>query len=1072
MAKLIKLTTKSDTLNKTNSFRCQSDEDIYIEPNSTVSLLNAHISSGILSSYNVDGNDVAGLDVGLHVASLYLTENQTDRERKIIVQNGNYDITTVCAELTNACNKSLLFNSTTTPVSSTADVFKTPSNNDFGLGMLVNLNESSKVSIKFNSVQQKATDLNFSNKNDGVNVDPANGNITFTNPTGLVNTGLISQQADDVNKIVYSTSDVTGNFAIGDAVQIVSSADGSSNVVYITDIQPSVNSLTNAVGVSAISATSIQFNDVVTSTVPLDPSYSVGKIVSMDDGTSVANPLNNGAHGTINSIELPYVNPNLEITEVSDFRGLHPISIDVDNASFVDPNDQNLGVNLLFSNIQLVDAEDYGFVDDRFVSIWKTPNYGDLYCVATITNVQADNTGTGNGIIVTVYPLANSLGKNININVKNCNHVKVFDIFDTNLDGGYDIEKIPTIDGSLPSAGGDFNGTLITVLYDKLPLFQCVVQDITNIANTAFGNRIKLQINEYTALNDAGTLISDINAYYKFVSIFNNLDDIKIRDISTIFVDKFVSSKPVASNTIPFLDLDPLVIDELNGNSFEGIIMNGNLFDYVLTDGSSYTVIPIDFTEVDEVRYNFINAVFIELRDTTEAPYLVKTNTDKNVILNLTNLDVPDLTALPISRLWLGYDIYVSNEITLNVQALRRSLKDYDLMIKGTLTKGQPQSYALQDNRLSRSCGRAVIRIQNVGACEFGIMPETSDFLNQSITNNYVRVKIQNNPGGGFIYTLWQGTRRFRLKTNLEALSGDRVCIQWGVCPSTTDFEYNNNINGGTNPAAINNASFTASAGVVTDSDRQKMLFSVVRNGELNNYFYLGSIQTGGDFAKVIPWTPRASPYLEPIYFDNTGNYRIYCCPNQATLRLIEITIDPTIVTVDGVTKYLTEDTVIYDSSIHSQDHPDLVEGSHRLNSFSNSWLWLWRDLYFQKQLGFKSPRQYVSAASGSFVATADYLTAYLPENLVVFLDNVACSSYDLEKVKGLRRNIIGTAISTNGKIGEVNVEPSNLYKIALNNKERINIRKFSVSFETFYGEEVILMSARAVVNLLFEQSK
>jgi hypothetical protein len=54
--------------------------------------------------------------------------------------------------------------------------------------------------------------------------------------------------------------------------------------------------------------------------------------------------------------------------------------------------------------------------------------------------------------------------------------------------------------------------------------------------------------------------------------------------------------------------------------------------------------------------------------------------------------------------------------------------------------------------------------------------------------------------------------------------------------------------------------------------------------------------------------------------------------------------------------------------------------------------------------------------------------------------------------------------------MGEINIEPTNLYKISLQNKQPINLKKFNVSFENFYGDQIQLQTAKAVVNLLFEE--
>ena len=92
---------------------------------------------------------------------------------------------------------------------------------------------------------------------------------------------------------------------------------------------------------------------------------------------------------------------------------------------------------------------------------------------------------------------------------------------------------------------------------------------------------------------------------------------------------------------------------------------------------------------------------------------------------------------------------------------------------------------------------------------------------------------------------------------------------------------------------------------------------------------------------------------------------------------------------------------------------------------------------------------------------------------MVILLDNISnVQTFDLNKSNGGRRNIIATCVNTQNGNGEIIIEPANLYKIALNNKDPINLKRYVVSFEDFFQNEIILQSARACVNLLFETPK
>lgn len=1083
MAKLIKLTSKEGIVNNGNSFKCQSDEDIYVEPMSTVSLLNAHISSGILSSYNVDGTEIEGQDTGLAVASLYLTSDKSDRERRVVVRNGDYDITSITQELTNAANKSLIYNSTPTPISSTADVYKTPANADFGLQMMVGLaagTESSKVSITFNSSQQIASNLTFSAKNDGVNIDPATGNISYTNPVGQVQVGLQTQLANQLTTTVTTTEDATTvGFAVGDGVTLVNTTNGNANDVLITAIGPATNTLTTAVDVTFVNANTVVLDDPLIAPAGIPAEYAVDKVVTLDDGTSVTNPISNGIHGKIANASAAYINNNIPITEIAEFKGFQPTTIyNIIAKNLVDPNDVTQGV-VLTIDAQFADAADLGFEIGRNLSIWtQADGMGSPHAVIQIADVTDNN---GNIDILTSAP-ATVTGKGFAL--QQCQSVISFDVIVTADNGGRDIQYIPTIDGSPLSTTGSFDGTNVTCMNGNTPFSQNTIQNIENIVGSPNKNKITFQPNQLICSgpdpNGVLILLTDLDAYLQFVRYYTTIAD--INTVSTIIVDKVQSDLPLTlanltANQPDLVDVGhDVVFDSQNGTITDNFTIASAPFEFKINNLASPNdiccFIPVVNGGIGGLAgYNDINTFFMSLRDSANAFSIIADDANKQITLQLKDLD-NSVTNTQV-RLWLGFDIYTNSAVTLNIRGLATPLNTYDLMIKGTVNKGANASFCVQDTRLSKSCGRSVFKVVTAGPCELGLMSETPDFLSQSVGDNLVRVKIQNAIGAaGFVYTLWRGNTQIALKRQLPALDGDRVCIEWGVGPSADNFEYNDTVNDATNPINITAASYFQSVGDITDNDRQKMLFSVCRNAQNNSYFYLGATADAGNAGKVIPWTPRDSPYVEPVYYDNSGNYRIYVCPNQAVVKLIEITKDPTLTTINGVVSYITGDTVIYDETQHGQDHPDLTDNVHRLESFGSFWYWVWNDIYFQKQLGYKAPSQYINAAKGSFNATTDYLTAYLPENLVIFLDNIPSESYDLEKVKGGRRNIIGTCINTQGKVGEINVEPANLYRISLNNKQPINLRKFFVSFETFYGEQIKLMSAKAVVNLLIEGPK
>jgi hypothetical protein len=1087
MAKLVKLTSKDEGNNNSNSFKCQSDEDIIIAPFSNVSLLNAHISSGILSSYSIDGTDVAGNMSGLNVASLYLTKDKSDRERKVICRNGDYDITGMLQELTDASNKSLIFNSTPTTLSTTTDIFTTPDALDFGLQMVSGIGsglETNKVSIKFNSSAQITDNFTYTNKNDGVNVDPTTGNVTYANPSGLASVGLDQANADDVNKTVRTVSQ-TGAipFAIGDSCVLVDNLNQRTAVVNIRTISTVGSSIDNAEDIAVVNANTVKTTNNF-QTVPAIFTANIGNDITMDDGTTVfPAPTSNPIYGKLQGANVVYNHTNIGVQEVNAFSGFDlyesPVTKPVVYANGLDISG---GINVIYDGDNAASIAAVGFDVGNNICIFS----GDVgtgavpLLICTIT-AAVDN-GPDTVLTINNFTLMNTPTADDLTIYKNLVSIEGFR---TNIGGGYDLQYIPSVDGTL----NNFNGTKCALYIGNSVLFQAEINDIILDATVGTGtdtNVINFTPNSIVCVGKVGglgpdVLLDNIDALLRVMTLYHTLADAQLQAAKLVFIDKVVSETATPLASIPnvdgpFVNTDDVVIDELNGSLLDQLLINGVPFDFDLNPTDKHSVFPIDFDIGNPlVKYQIVSQAFNQLTDSKNAPILCRVDNTKNLQLTL-DVGTTDLTAVTVAptRIWFGTDITTVFQFNLNVRGLTANLSNFDTIIRGTLNKGAQKSFALQDTRLAKSCGRVVVKLVTVGAGECGIITESSDFTNLNTSDNLVRIKIENTRTGGLAYRLYRGDRLVPLGTDIVPAIGDKICIQWGVSPSVNDLEYKSNIGPATNPNNITANDVFGSTGDINEQDRQKMLFSISRTGS-NQWIYLGAprpTNVNDQRNRVIPWTPRQTPFVEPLFYDNSGNYRVYIAPYQSTMKLIELTKDPTLVTVDGVTKEISGDVQIYNDDLHSITHPDLVDLPHRLTSFQNYWYWQFNDLYFQKSLGYKSPSLLVNGATGSFNAQLDFLTAYLPENIVIFLDNLPSDTYDLEKTKGQRRNIIGVSVSTQGKVGEISIEPNNLYKIALNNKQPINLRKFLVSFETFYGEQVKLQSARAVVNLLFEPPK
>jgi hypothetical protein len=1089
MAKLVKLTSKEGVVNNGNSFKCQSDEDIYIEPMSTISLLNAHISSGILSSYNVDGTVVKGQDTGLHVSSLYLTEDKTDRERQIVCQNGDYNITTLTRELSRASNIALQYQSASTAVSGTSDVFTTPSESDFGLQMLSTLNTDSKVAVKFNWAAQKTTAFSCSNKSDGVQFDATTNQISYTNPTGLTSVNLNTAQANQALKQVTSVEiQNASGFAVNDSVKLVDSLNGTTATVGIAAIDATGSNLDNAIDVTVVNDVQVLSNNLFTTAIAYN---KAGLEMTMDDGTSAANPVNNPVYAKIDNAQLQYDNKNLTIEEVKVLNGLN-YNNTIKHTDVKDNRKRNPFPEASFeitTTLNFVDAANYGFEVGRAIVIFE--DAASPYMCGIITNVS-DNGGFVKYKFeqYSRIPPTTSAGnkKKINKDKLDAGYSVSFDFFLTNAGGGVEIANIPN--------DGTFDGSLITIYRKNLgnntiePLAQAVLQDIEDQpASVKIQNYIKLQPLSLVCLDETGgVLLTGLDALNR-ICTFYKLDDQTKNFI--VFSDRVVSEKVLDATDATLYPQDgaDVVIDLYTGTILNNITIPSAPYNFDIGDlAGQHGIFPIEFGAGPDVdKYKASSQFFYDLTFSQIAYSLIENDASAKLLITFIkntisapNNDLTQATVAPV-RLWFGTNITTVYTFTLNNTGnLTKQLSSFDSMIKGTLVKSQAEALAVEDTRLSKSCGRIVFKVVNAGNCEFGIIPETQNFINQNTIDGFVRIVIRRNASGNLVYRLFKGNVQVPLKTDLLVAQGDRVCIQWGVCPSSIDFEYSDIISSATNPSTIDITDVEQSTGDYNDQDRGKMLFSVLRANRVNNYIYLGcpvgnpNETTNQDKAlsKTIPWTPRANPYIPPIYYDNLGNYRVYVAPNLATVQIIELTQDPTLINVNGVLKEISGENIIYDDNLHSVDHPDLVDIPSKYTSFSQYWYWNWVNLSFQKQLGYKTPSALIHALTGSFIAQTDYLTAYLPDNIVIFLDNLPCETYDLEKVKGTRRNIIGVCINNVGKVGEINVEPNNLYKIALNNKQPINLRKFYVSFETFFGEQIQLMSAKAVVNLLIEGPK
>ena len=1090
MAKLVKLTSDEGINTNSNSFKVQSDDDIIIAPNSTVSLLNGHISSGILSNYKIENEAIIGRDNGTIAGSLYLVADPTkpldpnkpvddptnyDRKRDVLVKTGDYSIIPMTNELTRAFNTALVYNSTSTMISNTSNTLSTPSALDFGLETLVTLDNTKKVEIKYSTAAQKTTaDFSFSNKSPGVQID-AQGNITYTTPSGYAQADLVAPLANNTTKQVFTASDPTGSFSQYDSVTLTNKTGSEVRPASIRNIVLAGSSTDNALALDPTKAdtTNLVVYSAANYTTINGISINPTSDITTDDGTGTASvPAANVAHGKImpngavppaaNGIELEFNNTNYLITETTQAIGLGGVP----QFNFLQAPILNQdGTYTFVIDSPFADAVTNHFLVDAVYYITNTTDAIECLAQATAVNENVGTNPSTISLVCNVQPYQGKAPTIANMNKINCFEVMEFD----------DDNRINT-----PMQDGHQIG-----VFDKDHNLLCTfeIDTIVNTGGTFLINALAGSLVRESA--DGTALLTGMDAMADFIRIVLDpaFDETQAYVIN---VDRVLSDSTLDPTTVTIADGDTYAIaDDGNTLNVAGLVA-ATPYGYTDDAGDEYTIFPINpnlATALDTYKYR--KELFPVLLISNEFRIFKDDNTAR-IKITLLNCDNPANLATA-TRIWSGTNVVDTYAITVAINSGGKTpdLTKYDLMLKGTIVRTPDQAYCVEDNRLAHGCGRIAFLVISAKACEFGVMPETNDFNSQTTGSNNLRIAIENSKGGYLGYSLYRGSgrgSRVSLKRSIVAKDGDRVVIQYGVSSSSRDFEYVeggaiNNATSANAAAAAAAANTEAGSNIIAEEDRSKILISIVRTGRVNDYIYLGCPISDPNIgaadtqvSMTIPWTPRSNPYIEPQYWDSTINLHAYVCPNQATIRMLELTPTPTITFSNGVYIENPCDPVLVDTTKAPQ-HPDLVDEAHRLKTLANYYNFQFSNLNIQKSLGYKSSTNVLNGSQGKWVADLPYISALLPENLCILLDTLpSVQTYDLGKTNGRRRSIIGVVVNSQDRAGEIVIEPSNLYKIKLNNKEPINLRRFVVSLEDFYGKQVILQSARAVINLLFEE--
>jgi len=1053
MAKLVKLTTTIDKLRDTNSYLSICNDDILVEPNSKVSLLNAHISSGLQANYEIKGTDSIG-----QVASGEIVGNITlgpgDRERDIIIPNSTYSINQLINAMENQMNNSLVFESTCTRTAGTnLDTVKTL---DFNLetGMQI-ATDTNCVQIDYNSAPQKMrADLKFSNKSTGIVIDSATGDISYGTPSGYQQALLDKTQA--TRDTAVTTDILTGIFSRFETVNLVDSTGTFTHkAVVIDDINVTSTNLTTAITLDT-TKTDVP-NSVVFGTLPATQTnpFAIGQDVTLDDGTGVAGtPSANVIHATVANAELVMQNPMLPITELA-LEKLQDLELEYNIIGTPLPVSGIVGRFTMQIANPFINAAANHLVADALHYLINPAD--EVYAVGQIISSAADpNDPQITNIVIVIEALSPQP-----LEVSQLAKLRTAE-FLFSEDGKAPTYITPISRGEL----GLFDSNRNILSYVNLaadPVINAGEDYITFEVTPGAWNYWDGTSN----LVDQGLV-----AFKKWALATVKKPGFAFAQLSVTNTDRVIVSQVGTAAAFPYaINTQVTLFEDGFVNPYIVTIISAP-YDYV--DGTNnYVVIPIEMNPNNiELYYSFYKALIPSAND-----WNVSLNMNQLRKLTLANLDA--VLSATQTRLWIGTDITQVTQIKFVIPPRTTIVvPNFDIMVKGSDNVTQEQSLAVEDTRLSHSCGRMAFVVVAVGACEFGVVPESFSFNTQTPSSSTIKIKIINGTSGNPTYALYRNNTRVSMKGELLPLAGDTVIIQWGVTPTSADFEYTEAINGASNKPDVTIAKTRAGTSDF-DADRGKILISVVRAGASvpPRWIHLGSINanpllTNPDqerLAKCIPWTPRSNPYVQPIYWDNSVNVRMFVCPNRATIRPMELSPSSQLISdTNGVVSKLNGVSAVFHPDYHTSSNLD--DTPNKFTAFNSVFAFQFTAPTFQKLLGYKTSFKQLDGLTGFWQADISYLKAYLPEGVVILLENIgAIDTYDCGQFNGTRRQIIGTAVNTQDKIGEIAIEPNNLYRIALNNKNQMNLRKFSVAFEDLNGDQLILQNAKVSVCLLFE---
>jgi hypothetical protein len=1102
MAKLIKLSTTTDLYRSGNTFNCLCDEDIIIEANSKISLLNCQISSGILKDYEISGSDVIDGEIGEIWGTLDLiAPADPTTKRRLLLRNGNYNITQLCQELKRSILNSLVSCSAGGYATTQTTTLPMPLNSpDFELCVDVLINSDNKIQINYNSKPILLTaDVKFSNLKPG---------IVFDAQSGLVSWGGGGAVADEIpidptktvgtpGNATITTLGVPSMFAVGDVGTLMDFAGGTPPIAYTVTGKKQI-------GTNLQSA--IALDNTINPPVPLTVystqqtntrGFKPGDTVSVDDGTSVEGALSaNWTNGVLQTVDVEYLNEHYPVKEFPDI----PLKTPWDFAySYVanfkrdatDPNNIIYSMDISASLSQSLDG-DYFYYEIQEGASAKICAVGIILSQTDTTPPNAaQSTITFNLLMLdgfTEDTIARNIGLNNGVIIAITN--SFYSQAEPNIGELEDYMPVGTAYWMVGKTTG-------------LPAFRVDVLDFE-----ASPDLSEIQIN--LNLTENVYEVFDGNNYLiRLPALKYIVQNIGV-DWGGFFMTPaycLVSSNPLLpSPTFNLGDTVAITVSDAPAFTDMNLTLETALTS-VPINGDDYTKFVVAFNAPDQKTEFLTNQRFIS--QTALVPIRPPLEIFKNSSASRIKFvfqSVVDQTKLAgATRIWEGNNIFSSWEMTLNragAPPLGFDLSKYSDFVKGDLTDkyGAGFAFALCDNTCNPGPGRCVFQIASLpdlaSGCEFGLIEVgNTTFDNLTTSNSAFNIKLERGRGAGnqniLVYNIYQNGVRTNIGagSQIQALAGDRIAIQWNTCfgaiqkyNSTTaqwvslgDKQY---VGDPKSPqaAAQNPARFIAPvpAGSPDTQTREEMrnnvTFCVMRSADLN-WQYLGAPNTPG-LGTVYPYTPLNRPVMNRIKFDVLKKYTPFIRPGiDGEIKINELVANPMVLTDNnGVVVPFDGTNYINHPDYHTPDIEISSTNPTKYTDPASSFQITFTNPRLQKQFGFSEAIYLVNGASGSIKANKSYLEAYLPENLMVLLDTApAISSFDCGQTIGKRRQILCTSTNFASLNGDINIEPSNLFRISLGNKAPINSRKFSVSFETFYGEQVILRNAQATITLLVE---